>query len=67
MLSKTEEQLFFEYTYPCHIYAELFSNIVYASSGYRMYRQTGYYFPILKSKMKEILFELYEKTELSNG
>ncbi|MCA5012176.1 MULTISPECIES: helix-turn-helix domain-containing protein [unclassified Enterococcus] len=64
MLSKTEEQLFFEYTYPCHIYAELFSNIVYASSGYRMYRQTGYYFPILKSKMKEILFELYEKTEL---
>ncbi|GGC89767.1 helix-turn-helix domain-containing protein [Enterococcus wangshanyuanii] len=65
MLSKTEERLFFEYTYPCHVYAELFLDIVYTSSGYRMYQRTENYFPILKSKMKEILSELYEETGLS--
>lgn len=49
-LSEQKRQLFFDYTYPCHIYADLFTNIVYTSAGYLMYSQTNNYFPNLKAK-----------------
>ncbi|MBO0469914.1 helix-turn-helix domain-containing protein [Enterococcus sp. DIV0242_7C1] len=63
-LSEQKRQLFFDYTYPCHIYADLFTNIVYTSAGYLMYSQTNNYFPNLKSKVKKLLRNLYQETML---
>lgn len=63
-ISEKKRQLFFDYTYPCHIYADLFTNIVYTSAGYLVYSEINDYFPNLKIKMKKLLKSLYQETKL---
>ncbi|MFK4942223.1 helix-turn-helix domain-containing protein [Lactococcus petauri] len=64
-LSEEKRRLFLRYIYPCHLHADLFSNIIFSESGHHAINVSSYFFPVMRQSLKKLLAELYQESGLT--
>ncbi|MCI3861551.1 helix-turn-helix domain-containing protein [Lactococcus garvieae] len=59
-LTAEETTIFYKNIYPCHLYANLFSNLVFSeTAGYYGLNIVSQYLPIMKKTIEKMLYSLY--------
>ncbi|BDM76576.1 helix-turn-helix domain-containing protein [Lactococcus garvieae] len=64
-LTVEQSDLFYKNIYPCHIYADLFSNLIFSESEYYGLNIVSRYVPMMKKTIEGIIASLYIESELS--
>lgn len=64
-LTIEQSSLLYKNIYPCHLYANLFSNLIFSESGYYGLNIVSQYVPRMKKKIEGIIASLYTESGLS--
>lgn len=63
-LTTKQSVIFYKNIFPCHLYADLFSNLIFSESGYFGLNLISQYTPELKKTIEEMINSLYLESKL---
>lgn len=64
-LTVEQTSLLYKNIYPCHLYADLFSNLIFSEAGYYGLNIIAQYVPRMKKKIEGIIASLYTESGLN--